>query len=101
MRFTKYLETITHAKNLPARICKLDHTLHHGAEPGDCTATEIVTIRKPAGQYDAVLCIEFAKVLILMPQHAYFLAKIMCKRIIHVPVTIGTWKNNDTKFHSC
>ena len=35
-----------------------------------------------------------------MPKHDHFLVKIICKRLLHVPVTIGARKDNYTKFHS-
>ena len=34
-----------------------------------------------------------------MPKHNYFMAKIFLQRKLHIPVTIGTRKYNNPKFH--
>ena len=88
MRFAQYLEAVTNPQYLTAFIGEIDHTLHHWAETGNSTATQVIPVGEAAGQHDTIFGGEHAEVLILVPQHYNFLIQIILQGILHITVTI-------------
>src|SRR5687768_11791604 len=99
MRFTKNLETITYTKYFSTCICKINNTLHHWTKSCNCPATKIISKRKSSRQDNTIFSSKHPEILVFMPEHNHFLLQVICKRIIHIPVTIGAGKNNNAKFH--
>ena len=99
MRFAQYLESIAHAKHFAAAVGKVNDTLHHGAEPGDGAAAEIVTVGKAAGKHNAIIGGEHADVFVFVPKHDDFFVEFILQRILHVSVAVAAGENDDAVFH--
>src|SRR5690606_27840357 len=67
---------------------KINHTLHHRAEPGYGAAAQVIAIRKASGKDNAVILAELAEISILMPEHLHFLAHIGTQGILPIPVAV-------------
>jgi hypothetical protein len=93
------LKTVTHAYYTATFIGKLDHALHHRAEPGNSAAAQVIAVGKPAGENDTVLCAESAQVFILVPKFNYLLAKIVAQGIDHIVIAVRAGKGDNTEFH--
>jgi len=51
-------------------------------------AAQVIAIRKPARQHQAIVCRKHADVFVLVPEHNHFLVKIMLQGILHIAVAI-------------
>src|SRR5690606_8917407 len=99
-RFAKYLETVADAKDNPAFVRVLDDSLHDGRQAGYGAGTEVVTIRKSAGKYDAVLRPDWPEILVLVPQFVYLRLENLSEDVYHIVIAIRSGENDYTKFHS-
>jgi len=99
MGFTKYLEAVANPKHQAPFLRKTSDGLHQGTKTGDGPAAQVITIRKPAWENDAVIRGKHTEIPIFMPQHDHFKTKIILKCSLHIPIAIGAWKNDNTKFH--
>ena len=68
----QHLKTIAHAQHQPAIVSKLFHRLHHGAEPRDGAAAEIIAVAETTGHDDRV---GVAEGIFLMPDVARGMAE--------------------------
>ena len=54
VRLAEDLEAVADAEDRQAALCGGDQGVHHGCEPGDRAAAEVVAVGEAAGQHDRV-----------------------------------------------
>ncbi|MFM2139628.1 MAG: hypothetical protein RJA57_1935 [Bacteroidota bacterium] len=97
--FAEDLKPVTDTEYLAPRSGEFNNALHHGTEPGDGAAAEVISIGESTRQYDAVLGGKATEVTVLVPEHDYVLVQFELQGILHIAVTIGTGENDDAEFH--
>jgi deoxyxylulose-5-phosphate synthase len=90
------LEAVADAQHQPALIRKPLHRLHHRRKPRDRPRTQVISIRKSAGEDDGVALMY---VFGLMPDEFHRLLQDMADSVKRVVIAIGSRKDYDPKFH--
>ena len=96
MRFGQNLEAIAKAGYQSSRIGKLLHCAHHGREPRDGTAAQVVSIRETTRENDGVKAVQ---VLTVMPDKICLLPEIASDGVVRVVIAIRAGKHYDSELH--
>ena len=84
----QHLKAVAHAQHQPAIIGKLFYRLHHGAEPRDGAAAEIIALAEAAGHDDDI---GVAEGIFLVPDVARGVAE-QTRGVDGVLIAIRSWK---------
>src|SRR6266511_2596481 len=91
------LESVADAENESAAGGVTPDRLHDRSEFRERAGAEIVAIREPAGDDDAVDAFEVG---VFVPEHFRFRAEEVARDVERVVIAVGTGQNDDAEFHS-
>ena len=91
------LKSVTNSEHKSPALCKLFDRVHHRRKASERSGAKIVAVRKTAGQDHGVIA---GEICLAVPDEIDWLADVFRDHVIGVVITVGSGKNDNSKFHA-